>query len=213
MKTHAIFTVLFLFLNVNGIAQTSFRDFKRLLKMFPGEYQTTGEATGTPSEQQLMNEMKISVIPIDLPQLGENCFYVKYLRGNGSLYRQRIYTLHYSPALQSITSESVGFVQDSLFIDFHKNPAQLKALSAADLKQSLDCYDTWHLTKDGFVAKMDSCLFKSERRGKDIYIYSRMMVSSTGLATTEAGKDETGKILFGKLDGYALQLRRVSLKK
>ncbi|MFN4147505.1 MAG: CpcT/CpeT family chromophore lyase [Runella sp.] len=194
---------------LSSMAQTSSKDFKRLLKLFEGTYITITTPSGTPSEQALMDQMTISVVPVNLPFLGEHIFYVKYTKGDGSLYRQRLYSFSFTPATQTITSHSMGFIKDSDWIDFYQKTELVNQLSMNHLKPSLGCADLWVKENKAFVARMDSCVFKSDRRGKDIFIYSRMRVSADGMATTEAGKDETGKTLFGKLDSYALQLRRI----
>ena len=187
-------------------AQSSKKDFKRLLKLFEGSYKTT-LVEASPTEKQLLDQMTITVKRLKGSYLGKAAFYVKYVRGNGSLYRQRLYTFTFDG--QKIQSTSVAFLKDSLFVDFYKQPEKVKNLSVADIKAGIGCADNWLKTADGFVGSMDSCAFKSERRGgKEIYIFSRMKVSKQGMATTEAAKDETGKILFGKLDDYALKLVR-----
>ena len=203
-------TLLFCAFTLSAVAQTSKKDFGQLLKLLPSKYETITAEGMTPKEQQLIDQMTITIAPVEGSVLGKNTFYIKYIRGNGSLYRQRLMTLKYEN--QQITSESVAFAKDSSFIDFYLNPDKIKRLSQKDLKASLGCADVWTKTGDEFVAKMDSCPFKSERRGKDIYIFSRMMISQEGMGTTEAGKDENGKILFGKLEGYALKLKRVTMK-
>ena len=206
MARFIIFLSICTFSNHISIAQSTKKDFKQLLKLFEGSYKTTA-SEGTPTEKQLLDQMTITVKRIDGSYLGKQVFYVKYVRGNGSLYRQRLYTFTYDG--QKIQSESVAFLKDSLFIDFYENGEKVKNLNKTDMKVGVGCPDTWVKTADGFIGSMDSCAFKSERRGgKEIYIFSRMKVSKQGMATTEAGKDETGKILFGKLDDYALKLVR-----
>jgi CpeT/CpcT family (DUF1001) len=192
---------------VSGAAQSSSKkEFKRLMRLFEGQYNSVAVA-GTPAEKQTLESMTITVTRMEGSLLGPNTFYIKYVRGNGSLYRQRLCTFTFEQGL--IKSKSVGFMKDSLFIDIAKSPEKVKALAQTDLKSIMDCMDTWTKTTDGFVGTMNDCPFKSERRGgKEIFISSRMKVSKTGMATTEAGKDDTGKILFGKPDGYALEFVR-----
>ena len=197
MKPTLIFAF---FLSIFSLsAQSSKKEFKQLLKTFPGKYKTV---------EKTIDAMTITVSPIENSILGKNVFYIKYIKVNGSLYRQRLILMKFDG--QKITSEAQSFVKDSSFIDLNLDKNKIKNLSQKDLKSSLGCADTWSKVGDEFIAKMDSCAFKSERRGgKNIFIYSRMMVSETGMGTTEAGKDETGKILFGSLEGYALKLKRV----
>lgn len=201
-----LITIIVLSQLASGTAQSSRKEFKQLLRMFEGRYKSVA-AEGTPAEKQTLERMTITVVRIKGSLLGPNVFYVKYVRGNGSLYRQRLYTFTFENGI--IKSKSAGFVTDSLFIDLPKSPEKVKALANADLKITMGCMDTWIKTQEGFIGSMIDCPFKSERRGgKEIYISSRMKVSKTGMATTEAGKDDTGKILFGKMDDYALQLVR-----
>lgn len=191
--------ILFILLSNYSFAQSSKKDFKELTKTFPGKYKTY---EGT------IDAMTITVAPVKSSFLGKDIFYIKYVKKDGSLYRQRLISMKFDG--QNITSETVSFVKDSAFIDFYKDAQKVKNLSQKDIKPSLGCPDTWMKVGDEFIAKMDSCAFKSERRGgKIIYISSRMMVSKNGMGTTEAGKDENGKFLFGSLDGYALKLKRV----
>jgi hypothetical protein len=58
------------------------------------------------------------------------------------------------------------------------------------------------------VGKADACAYFSAKRGKNIFIYDRMKISASGMATSEAAKDENGMLLFGDLDGWALVLDR-----
>jgi hypothetical protein len=200
------FCLICLFFSLIATAQSTKKDFKQLLKLFEGRYKST-LLEGSPTEKQLLEQMTITIKRVKGSYLGKNTFYVKYVRGNGSLYRQRLYTFNFDG--QKIQSESVGFVSDSLFTDFHTSKEKIKNLTKNDLKILINCADTWQKVGNEFVGSMDNCPFKSERRGgKEIFISSKMKVSKKGLATTEAGKDETGKLLFGKTEDYALILNR-----
>ena len=207
MTKYIVFAVLYIFSSTSTTAQSSKKDFKQLMRLFEGRYKTA-VVDGTPTEKQLLDQMTITIKRIDGSYLGKNTFYVKYVRGNGSLYRQRLYTFTFTD--NKIQSQSVAFQKDSLFVDVFNSPEKVKNLSQTDMKAGIGCPDNWAKTSDGFIGSMDSCAFKSERRGgKEIYIFSRMKVSKQGMATTEAGKDETGKVLFGKLEDYALKLQRL----
>jgi hypothetical protein len=207
MKKVALLTLIFSCFSFLTQAQSTKKDYKQLLKTFAGRY-TSVVANGTADEKKLIDQMTITIVRVKGSFFKDPTFYVKYVRGDGSLYRQRLYTFQFDG--QKIQSQSIGFVKDSLFVDFYKNSEKTKNLTQNDLKSGLNCPDTWVKTDEGFVGSMDNCPFKSERRGgKEIYISSKMLLTKTNLSTTEAGKDETGKILFGKIDGYALVLNRL----
>jgi hypothetical protein len=193
----------FLFVPFLAFSQSSKRDFKQLLKTFEGHY----KAETTPSDPTAI--VGIEATPVKLSFVKEPVFYVKWIRANGKVYRQRLYVFNYNKATKTITSEAMSFKIDSLFYDFYKNSEKVNTLTQNDLKTTLGCPDTWQRTNSQFVGSVDSCKFNSERRGKPIYISGRLKVDANGWASTEVGKDENGKILFGKLDDYALQIKRV----
>jgi hypothetical protein len=201
-----VLLIVFMVVGWRLLAQSTKKEFKQLLQLMEGRFITTA-AEGSASEKKLIDQMTITIAKVKGSVLGENTFYIKYIKGDGSLYRQRLYTFRFDG--QKITSETVGFVKDSAFIDFYTSPEKIKNLTNADLKPSLGCNDTWIKKGDEFLGSMDGCPFKSERRGgKEIYISSRMMMTKKGMATTEAGKDDKCTILFGKIDDYALRLQR-----
>ncbi len=195
--------ICLLFASYLGIAQSSKRDFRKLLKTFSGTYQ----ATTTPTDPTAI--VGIEAMPVRLSFLNTPVFYVKWLRANGKVYRQRLYVFKYDKLSKTITSEAMSFKTDSLFVDFYKNSTTLNSLTQNDLKTTLGCPDTWLCTDGQFVGSVDDCKFNSERRGKPIYISGRLKVDAESWASTEVGKDENGKILFGKIDDYALQTKRV----
>lgn len=206
-------TILFLFLLLSGnlSAQTTARDFKKLLRLFPGQYDSVGDAfNGSATEKEQFERMHITVAPVKIPFLGERVFYVKYLKQNDpkQVYRQRLYVFRYDKTLKTIVSEAHSFQKDSAFVDFHLRPEKQKSLNPAQIKSSLGCPSTWQTDGDGYVGRADSCSFYSTRRQENIFIYDKMRLSPSGLATSEMGKDKTGKILFGNPTDYALKLNR-----
>ena len=206
-------TMLFLGLLLANasVAQTTARDFKKLLRMFPGQYDSMGEAfKGSATEKEQFERMHITVAPVKIPFLGKHVFYVKYLKQNDSkqVYRQRLYVFRYDKNQKAIVSEAHSFQKDSTFVDLHLRPEQQKSLTMAQIKSSLGCPSTWQTDGDGYVGRADSCSFYSARRQENIFIYDKMRLSPSGLATSEMGKDKTGKILFGSPADYALKLNR-----
>jgi CpeT/CpcT family (DUF1001) len=180
--------------------QSHSRAFENLLELMPGQYQT--DVVHDPQ----VTDMNIRVARVRAEALGEHTFYVKYVQ-KGKLYRQRILVLCENDG--KITTEGYSFVKDSLFVDFDRWPTdRQQALQKAEVKSSLGCASTWLAVDDALVGGADKCPFFSTRRGKNIYISDRMKFSVQGMATTEAGFDENGQVLFGKIDTWALELKR-----
>ena len=202
-----LLTLLFCLIYLNTQAQTQ-RDFKKLCRLFAGEYDNLAQTKRDTSA----GRMHIHIAKVAVPILGKNVFFVQYQRNANpnDIYRQRLYSFKREDG--KITSESCAFVADSLFRDFGKNPSKQKALTKEQVKVTVNCPSVWTFDGTQFVGKTDSCKFFSQRRGKDIFIFDRMRISKTGMGTTEAAKDDTGKILFGKLDDWALDLLREKRK-
>ena len=206
-------TILFLYLLLSGSlsAQTTARDFKKLLALFPSQYDSVGENfNGSAIEKEQFERMHITIAPVKIPFLGKRVFYVKYLKQNDpkQVYRQRLYVFRYDKKGRVIVSEAHSFQKDSAFVDLHLQPDKQKTLTRAQIKSSLGCPSTWQSDGDGYVGRADSCSFYSARRQENIFIYDKMRLSPSSLATSEMGKDKTGKILFGNPTEYALKLNR-----
>jgi CpeT/CpcT family (DUF1001) len=197
-------TILYFFLlPFLAVSQSSKKDFRQLLKTFAGTY----HADITPSDPTAI--VGIEATPVKLSFVKEPVFYVKWIRANGKVYRQRLYVFKYNKATKTISSEAMSFKTDLLFYDFYKSTQKVNTLTQNDLKTTLGCPDIWQHTNSQFIGSVDSCKFNSERRGKPIFISGRLKVDANGWASTEVGKDENGKVLFGKIDDYALQIKRV----
>jgi hypothetical protein len=198
MKKTILFTLLIL-QSAISFAQSSKKDFKALLKTIGGVYEA-------PTTSKDADVKTISITPINGSAIGDDVFFVKYTKTDGSIYRQRVMVFQFEN--DKILSESMSFLSDSTFRDLDRNVEKAKNLKIFDLKPSLGCKENWQKVGDEFIAQINDCPFKSARRNSNILISSRMMVSKTGMATTEQGKDESGKVLFGSLNGYALKLNR-----
>jgi hypothetical protein len=192
-------TLLLTLISFGVQAQTP-RDFKKLCRLFAGEYDNIAQTKRDTSASR----MHIHIAKVDVPFLGKHIYFVQYQRnGNPTdIYRQRLY--NFKRENGKITS----FVADSLFKDFSKSTVKQKTLIKEQIKITVGCPSVWTVAGTDFVGKTDSCKFFSQRRGKDIYIFDRMRISKLGMGTTEAAKDDAGKILFGKLDDWALDLVR-----
>lgn len=212
---HFLFLALLLCYVGATAQQITPKDFKKICRIFAGEYDSVGETfNGLPSEKAAFERMHITVAPVQVPFLGKNVFYVKYLKQNDpkQLYRQRLYVFKYDKSKKSLTSEALSFQKDSAFVDLHLNPAKQQELTAAQLKSSLGCPSAWLPEGDAYVGRADSCVFYSSRRQENIFIYDKMRIAPNGLSTSEMGKDKTGKILFGSPSEYALKLNRWAKK-
>jgi hypothetical protein len=180
------------------------RDFKKLCRLFAGEYDNLAQTQRDPKA----GRMHIHIAKVAVPILGKYVFFVQYQRNANpsDIYRQRLYIFKKDKG--KITSEAYSFVADSLNRDFSKNLDKQKNITKVQLKFTVGCPSVWTNEGTQFVGKTDSCRFFSQKRGKDIFIFDRMRISETGMGTTEAAKDEKGDIIFGKLDDWALDLVR-----
>jgi hypothetical protein len=185
-------------------AQSTQRDFKQLLQLFEGNFRCV-EWPDTAIEKRMIEPVNILIKRVPGTFMGPNTFYVKYTKPNGALSRHRLYTFTFDG--QKIVSINLGFVNDTLHVDLYKYPEKIKALTRADTRMVMDCPDIWNKTNDGFVGYMDFCPFYSKRRGEEIYIAGRSLISASGMSTTEIGKDKKGIVIFGK-DDYTLRLVR-----
>jgi|GEM_PF-5128363 len=206
-----LFSLALLLFAVGAWAQPTPKDFKKLLRLFPGEYDSLGETfNGTPTEKEAFERMHILVAPVRVKALGEHVFYVKYLKQNDlkQIYRQRLYVFRYDKASKNIVSEAHSFQKDSAFVDLHLYPEKQKSLTRQQIKTALGCPSWWQPDGEGYVGRADSCTFYSARRQENIFVYDKMRLTPSGLATSEMGKDKAGKILFGNPTEYALKLNR-----
>ena len=203
MKTKFFALATLFLVQFLSFSQASKKDFRALQKTFVGKYQ----AETTPTDPKAI--ASVEVVPLKLTFIQSPAFYVKWLQANGKFYRQRIYVFSFDKDKKQISSEAFSFKTDSLFFDFYKNSEKILALKQDDLKTSLGCPDIWQKVDNQFIGSVENCKFESARRGKPIYISGKLKVDADSWASTEVGKDENGKVLFGKIDEYALQIKRV----
>jgi hypothetical protein len=187
-----------------GNVMATMPDFQTLLARIEGEFDNLVQTQKDPKASR----MHVSIRKVSVPALAEHVYFVQYLRNNDpkNVYRQRL--IVFQSTESEITSEAFSFLKDSLYSDFGTNTKKQLSLNRNEVKSSLGCPSKWILINNDMVGKADACAYFSAKRGKNIFIYDRMKISASGMATSEAAKDENGMLLFGDLDGWALVLDR-----
>ena len=187
-------TLMLVVMGQLAVAQSATkRDFKKLLKTLPGEYDAP--------------QMHILIAKINVPTLGENVFYTRYFdKIKAKRYRQRLQSWDFKDG--TITQRSFSVVPDSLYDNLHQHPENISAV-AKNLKPSLECASVWQKTGDHFEGTIRDCPMYSERRKGNILISDKQYLSSKALKTSEWAKDQSGAILFGDANKYALELQKV----
>ncbi len=204
MKIYLLFPIWFI--TNFAFGQINKTQFITLIGLVEGKYDNIDQVNENPKN----GRMHIELHKVKLDFLGDYVFFMKYYKDNDpdKLYRQRLLVFSYDSTNQALSSEAMSFKADSLYFDFWKKPLLIQSLTKADIRPSLGCKNWWIQTEDGFIGKSEACPFFSSKRGKKILIYDKLKINKDGIATTEAGKDPDGTLLFGNMDTFALILKR-----
>jgi hypothetical protein len=152
---------------------------------------------------------------VDLPQIGENIFYVQqYMDGDPTkLYRQRLYSFTVDKREKAIVLKIYTLPDEKALVDAHLDKSKLQNLALKDLASPAGCEVYWRRSGDRFegTMKKDACRVVSKRSGKTLIITDDLFLSKDEIWINDQAKDEQGNYVFGNKSGVHHKLKRVRL--
>lgn len=154
---------------------------------------------------------------VNLPQLGENVFYVQqYMDGDeAKVYRQRLYIFTPDKKENAVKLTIYAFDDEKKYRNAHLDPSKLKDLTFANLKTPPGCEVYWRLNKSGDkfegTMKPNACKVFSQRLNKNIIITDDLFLTKDEIWINDQARDEQGNYVFGNKANIHHKLKRVRM--
>ena len=185
------------------------RDFRIFLDWFPGVYdnqeQVYFEGELDVPEDERHERIHHTFAPVELPDFGENVFYVEqYLDDDPSkIYRQRIYvfTADYEENAIRLSIHTPPDV--AALVGAQHDPSKLDGLMPEQTRHMEGCDVFWKRQANQFVGYMKpkACSFVSQRSGQRIIIDDDLLLTENELWISDRAEDEDGNYVFGNKAG------------
>lgn len=214
-KTFLSLTVVLLFISTIS-AQNLDKDLRLMMSWFEGRFDNFGQVTEEKDQKAEFPHEHIHSIfaRVNLPQFGENVFYVKqYMDGDpAKIYRQRLYVFTPNRKEKAVELQIYTFDDEKKYLDAHLEPAKLNGLTQANLKATPGCEVYWRLEKSGDkfdgTMKPNACSFVSQKSGKKIFISDDLFLTKDEIWINDQAKDEQENYVFGNKTGVHHKLKK-----
>lgn len=181
------------------------RDFKRLLKWFPGRYdnveQVYFEDNLDVPEAERHGRIHHIFTPVDLPDFPGTTFYVEQYQDNDpeKVYRQRVYSfeIDYEENASKLT---IYVPKDAeAILGAHKDPSKLDGLTPSDFTTYPGCDVYWRYGNEHFHGTMKerACRIDSKRSGKTIIVTDDLQLSKSSIWIRDEAVDIDGNYVYG----------------
>jgi hypothetical protein len=150
--------------------------------------------------------------PVELPEFGENVFYVEqYIDGDpANIYRNRIYSFSINEEVEAIQLTIYSFKDHEAVIGAHLDASKLDGLTMEDVRTLPGCEVYWKKHGDNFIGWMPdgACRVQSRRTGKTIIIDDDLVLTKNEIWIGDRAEDEDGNYVFGNKLGIPHKLKR-----
>jgi hypothetical protein len=192
------------------------QDLALMMKYFAGEFDNyfqVWEQQETKAAGDKFSHIHSLFAPVSAPAFGKHTFYVKqYSDGDPSkVYRQRLYSFALNRKEQAIELKIYTPPDEKAFLDAHKDPAKLAALTPETVKYAPGCDVYWKRDGENFrgYMKEGACKFFSQRSQKNIVITDTLLLTKDEIWINDQARDEQGGYVFGNRQNIPSKLKRV----
>ncbi|MFK7828794.1 MAG: chromophore lyase CpcT/CpeT [Congregibacter sp.] len=141
-------------------------------------------------------------VPIPMPQLGEQVFFVLQTLNDDleQVYRQRIYSFDVQPEVDAIRLTIYRMQDEERYRNAWQDPSLLESLSVDMLSTVSGCEVYWRYNGEFFDGTMTpgACHFTSPRSGKEIYITDTLRLTESEIWIGDKAEDADGNYVFGR---------------
>lgn len=217
-KNFALLITIFALLAYPSFAAEKLNEEMRLMmSWFEGRFDNFQQVSEEKeSKAQYPHEHIHSIFArVNLPNLGENVFYVKqYMDGDASkVYRQRLYIFAPNKKEKAVELKIYTFPDEKAVVDAHLSPEKLNGLTLGTLKATPGCEVYWRLNEAGdkFLGTMkpNACRVESKRLNKTIIISDDLFLTKNEIWINDQARDEAGNYVFGNKSGVHHKLKKV----
>jgi hypothetical protein len=199
-----------------GVAGSLEEDLDLMMTWFAGEFDNhlqvvEQEEAEDPPEQP--HEWIHSIFsPVELPEFGEDVFYVEqYIEGDPTnIYRNRIYSFSVNEEEEAIQLTIFSFKDHLAVVGAHDDRSKLEGLTMDDVRTLPGCEVFWKKKDDHFIGYMPdgACRVQSRRSGKTIIIDDDLKLTPDEIWIGDRATDEDGNYVFGNKAGIPHKLKR-----
>ena len=197
-------------------AGTLEEDLELMMSWFAGEFDNhlqvvEEEEAEQPPEQP--HEWIHSIFqPIELPEFGDNVYYVEqYIEGDPTnIYRNRIYSFSTNEQEGALQLTIYSFKDADAVVGAHKDVSKLEGLTMDDVRSLPGCEVFWKRKDDHFIGYMPdgACRVPSRSSGKVIVIDDDLKLTPDEIWIGDRATDEDGNYVFGNKAGIPHKLKR-----
>ena len=175
-------------------------DLETMMEWFAGEFdnhqQHVDEIEAEEPPEQPHEWIHSIFHPVELPDFGDNVFYVEqYIEGDPTnIYRNRIYSFSINEEVEAIQLTIYSFKDHEAVIGAHLDETKLEGLTMDDVRTLPGCEVFWKKQADNFIGWMPdgACRVPSRRSGKIIVIDDDLVrVEVLKVGIYEEGNDES----------------------
>lgn len=181
------------------------RDFKRMMKWFPGRYDNQEQVyfngnLNVPEEER-HGRIHHIFTPVDLPDFPGETFYIEqYQNGDPTdVYRQRVYS--FEPDFEENAIRlTIHIPKDAkALLGAHSDLSKLDGLKPTDFTTYPGCEVYWTFQNEfyhGFM-KEGACRVESKRSGKTLVITDDLQLSKSSIWIRDEAVDTDGNYVYG----------------
>ncbi|MEM7705286.1 MAG: chromophore lyase CpcT/CpeT [Pseudomonadota bacterium] len=193
------------------------KDLALMLDWFPGRYDNSLQVFWEPElevpEDHRHERIHSIFRRVDLPEFGENVFYVEQY-GDGdpaNIYRQRIYAFTADAEEDAIRLKIYTPTEPDVIVSAFNNTDLLSDLTVADTTTNAGCDVFWRRQSNQFIGYMKegACRFVSQRSGKEIVITDDLVLTDSEIWIRDKAETVTGEYVFGNKADVHHKLRKI----
>ena len=193
------------------------KDMRQFLEWFPGRYDNSLQVFWEPDlgvpEEDRHGRIHSIFRPVELPEFGENVFYVEQY-GDGEpakVYRQRIYVFEPDAGENAIRLKIYTPKNTEKLKGAYRDLDLLKRLRLRDTTTREGCDVFWKRQSNQFIGYMKegACRFMSERMGKEIIISDDLILTENEIWISDRAETVEGEYVFGNKAGVHHKLRKI----
>lgn len=223
MLRRALLALLFAGSGVAWAQDGSAADLARLVAWFGGEWNNHEQVW-----QQKIDaaDPKVTVkedpsphlhhvfAPVSVPALGGAVFYVQQARADAldKPHRQRLYRFSTDDVERAIKLEIFRLRDEPAWLDAHRQPSRLAALTLAELQPTPGCEVWWRFDAQrqlySAATRSGACRITS-REGRPLRVQEQLELTPDELRILDRIEDDSGQLVVGSKTGTPTKNRKV----
>jgi len=186
-------------------AQILQRDFKKMMKWFPGRYDNQEQVYFNDNlnvpEEERHGRIHHIFAPVELENFPGTTFYIQQYQNDdpADVYRQRIYS--FEPDFEENAIRLTIYIPKDAkaILNAYEDPSKLDGLTPSQFTTYDGCDVFWKAQLDHFhgYMKKGACQVESKRSGKTLIIEDDLQLSESAIWIRDEATDANGNYVYG----------------